>query len=60
MVEVLGELDWHAPEVEAAIYYCCREGLQNAKKHAGPLRPGSLWDPTARVCSASERITPCG
>ena len=30
--------------VEAAIYYCCREGLQNATKHAGPLRPGSLWD----------------
>src|SRR6476660_2836319 len=44
MVEVLGRLDWHAPEVEAAIYYCCREGLQNAMKHAGPLRPGSLWD----------------
>jgi hypothetical protein len=39
MVEVLGKLDWHAPEVEAAIYYCCREGLQNAMKRAGPFGP---------------------
>jgi len=25
----------HAPEVEAAVYFCCLEGLQNAAKHAG-------------------------
>jgi signal transduction histidine kinase len=26
----------HPAEVEAAIYYCCREAMQNAAKHAGP------------------------
>jgi signal transduction histidine kinase len=26
----------YAPEVEAAVYYCCAEALQNAAKHAGP------------------------
>jgi signal transduction histidine kinase len=26
----------YAPEVEAAIYFCCMEALQNAGKHAGP------------------------
>ena len=25
----------HAPELEAAVYFCCREALQNAAKHAG-------------------------
>jgi signal transduction histidine kinase len=25
-----------APEVEAAVYYCCLEAVQNATKHAGP------------------------
>jgi signal transduction histidine kinase len=25
----------HAPELEAAVYFCCVEGLQNAGKHAG-------------------------
>lgn len=25
----------HPPEVEAAVYFCCVEGLQNAGKHAG-------------------------
>jgi signal transduction histidine kinase len=24
------------PEVEAALYYCCMEAVQNASKHAGP------------------------
>jgi signal transduction histidine kinase len=26
----------YAPEVEAAVYVCCLEALQNAAKHAGP------------------------
>ena len=26
----------YAPEVEAAVYFCCLEALQNAAKHAGP------------------------
>ncbi|HLX89139.1 MAG TPA: histidine kinase, partial [Acidimicrobiales bacterium] len=25
----------HSPEVEAAVYFCCMEALQNAGKHAG-------------------------
>jgi signal transduction histidine kinase len=25
----------HSPEVEAAVYFCCSEALQNAGKHAG-------------------------
>jgi predicted ATPase/signal transduction histidine kinase len=25
-----------APEIEAALYYCCLEAVQNATKHAGP------------------------
>jgi signal transduction histidine kinase len=25
-----------APDVEAAVYFCCVEALQNAAKHAGP------------------------
>jgi signal transduction histidine kinase len=25
-----------APEIEAAVYYCCLEAVQNATKHAGP------------------------
>src|SRR3954465_10599979 len=24
------------PEVESAVYYCCREAIQNAGKHGGP------------------------
>ena len=26
----------HAPEIEAAVYFCCLEAMQNAAKHAGP------------------------
>ena len=26
----------HRPELEAAVYFCCLEALQNAAKHAGP------------------------
>jgi signal transduction histidine kinase len=29
------------PEVEAAIYYCCREAVQNASKHAG--QTAQIW-----------------
>lgn len=34
-VEVDG-LSRYPPEVEAAVYFCCVEALQNAGKHAGP------------------------
>jgi signal transduction histidine kinase len=26
----------YRPDVEAAVYFCCLEALQNAAKHAGP------------------------
>jgi signal transduction histidine kinase len=29
------DLHRHSPEVEAAVYFCCLEALQNAGKHAG-------------------------
>jgi len=31
----LGEAGRHPPEVEAAVYFCCLEALQNAGKYAG-------------------------
>ena len=31
-----------APEVEAAVYLCCREALQNIDKHAGPGAAATL------------------
>jgi signal transduction histidine kinase len=31
----VGRLRRYAPEVEAAVYFCCLEALQNAAKHAG-------------------------
>jgi signal transduction histidine kinase len=35
-IECVGaEARW-APDVEAAVYFCCVEALQNATKHAGP------------------------
>ncbi len=33
---VAGDVGRHPPDVEAAVYFCCLEGLQNAAKHAGP------------------------
>jgi signal transduction histidine kinase len=39
------------PEVEAAIYFCCLEALQNAAKHAGPGRASvRLWEEDRHVC----------
>jgi signal transduction histidine kinase len=32
------EMDRPAPEVEAALYFCCLEALQNAAKHSGASR----------------------
>jgi signal transduction histidine kinase len=29
------QLDRHPPEIEATVYFCCLEALQNAAKHAG-------------------------
>lgn len=34
-VEVEGEIGRHDQDLEAAIYFCCLEALQNASKHAG-------------------------
>jgi len=30
-----GEVGRHSPDIEAAVYFCCLEALQNAGKHAG-------------------------
>jgi signal transduction histidine kinase len=35
----------YSPELEAAVYFCCVEALQNAGKHAGPAATAriALW-----------------
>ena len=33
--EVAADVGRYAPDVEAAIYFCCLEAMQNAGKHAG-------------------------
>ena len=40
------ELRRYAPEVESAVYFCCREALQNAAKHAEGARfvTVRLWE----------------
>jgi signal transduction histidine kinase len=36
-VDVSGDgVDRYPAEIESALYYCCREALQNALRHAGP------------------------
>src|SRR5439155_9520112 len=30
-----GEVGRHSQEIEAAVYFCCLEAMQNAAKHAG-------------------------
>jgi signal transduction histidine kinase len=51
-VTVRGELGRYAPELEAAIYFCCLETLQNVAKHAG--RDASttvrLWEDATTLC----------
>jgi signal transduction histidine kinase len=34
-VEAVSAIERHSPEVEATVYFCCLEALQNAGKHAG-------------------------
>jgi signal transduction histidine kinase len=50
-VSVLAEAGRHPPEVEAAVYFCCLEALQNAAKYApdasGTIR---LWEEGATLC----------
>jgi signal transduction histidine kinase len=40
-VDVAG-LGRYPPEIEAAVYFCCLEAMQNAAKHAGPTAAISL------------------
>jgi signal transduction histidine kinase len=35
-VGVVAEASRHTPDIEAAVYFCCVEALQNAGKYAGP------------------------
>jgi signal transduction histidine kinase len=41
----------HSPEVEAAVYFCCLEALQNAGKHAGPEATVKIhvWEETGAL-----------
>jgi signal transduction histidine kinase len=41
-----------APEIEAAVYFCCVEAIQNAAKHAGPAATV-----TVRVRADAGRVT---
>jgi len=44
-VTVDGDVGRHAPDVEAAVYFCCLEALQNAAKHAPDAAVTvRLWD----------------
>ena len=42
----------YSPQVEAAIYFCCLEGLQNVDKHAGLGATAviRLWERDGRLC----------
>jgi signal transduction histidine kinase len=33
----------HAPQIEATVYFCCLEALQNAAKHAGAGASATVW-----------------
>ena len=41
----------YAPEIEGAVYFCCREALQNAAKHAAGATAAEirLWEEGAAV-----------
>ena len=38
------------PAVEATIYFCCVEALQNASKHGGGNAAVRLWEQNGKVC----------
>lgn len=42
----------YAPDIEMAVYFCCREALQNVAKHAGEsaLASVGLWEKDSRLC----------
>ena len=42
----------YPPELEAAVYYCCLEALQNASKHAGEGTSATLrlWEEAGALC----------
>src|SRR3954454_22052979 len=33
----------HTAEIESTVYFCCREGLQNAAQHAGAGSSATVW-----------------
>ena len=39
-----GEIGRYGPEVEATVYFCCVEALQNAAKHGGGSATVRLWE----------------
>jgi len=46
------EVSRHPPEVEAAVYFCCMEALQNAGKYAGPEASATVrvWEESDSLC----------
>jgi signal transduction histidine kinase len=47
-----GAIGRYPPEIEAAVYFCCLEGLQNVARHAGPDARAEirLWTSGGDLC----------
>ena len=52
---VADDVGRHPPDVEAAVYFCCTEALQNAAKHAGAGSDGAGDDRGGRAGLAAVR-----
>jgi signal transduction histidine kinase len=60
----LGDIGRYPPDVEAAVYFCCLEAVQNAAKHAGNAsvaitagrHPGGML--TISIADTGARFTP--
>ena len=50
----------YAPEIEGAVYFCCREALQNAAKHAAGATAAEirLWEEGRRSTSRCATTAP--
>lgn len=46
------ELDRYSPEIEATVYFCCLEALDNATRHAGTAARATIraWDDHGALC----------
>ena len=48
----------YEPAVEATVYFCCVEALQNAAKHGGESAAVRLWEETGPCASRSPTTAP--